>query len=54
LRSFGGITSEPIVGLYSGAWYNTTALTSITLDQIIGTNFVSGSRFSLYGLKARS
>ena len=39
------------VGLGSGAWYNTSALTSITLDQVFGTNFVAGSRFSLYGIK---
>ena len=39
------------IELGSGAWYNTSALTSITLDQVFGTNFVSGSRFSLYGLK---
>ena len=39
------------IELGSGAWYNTSALTSITLDQVFGTNFVSGSRFSLYGIK---
>lgn len=39
------------IGLYSGLWRSTAAITSITLDQIGGTNFVSGSRFSLYGIK---
>jgi hypothetical protein len=40
------------VELGSGAWYNTNALTSITLDQVFGSNFVAGSRFSLYGVTA--
>jgi len=39
------------IGLSSGAWRNTASLTSITFDDIFGS-FVSGSRFSLYGLKA--
>tara|TARA_R110000868_G_scaffold400141_2_gene674352 strand:+ start:10655 stop:11227 length:573 start_codon:yes stop_codon:yes gene_type:complete len=39
------------VRLISGAWYNTAAVTSITLDQNIGTTFNSTSRFSLYGIK---
>jgi hypothetical protein len=39
------------VELGSGAWYNTSSVTSISLDQVFGTNFVAGSRFSLYGIK---
>jgi len=39
------------IGLTSGAWRNTASLTSITFDDIFGS-FVTGSRFSLYGLKA--
>ena len=37
--------------LFSGLWMNTAPLTSLTLLPNIGSNFVSGSRFSLYGLK---
>jgi len=51
IRAFGGETANNYVAIHSGAWYNTAALTSITIDQF-GTNFVTGSRFSLYGLKA--
>ena len=32
-------------------WSNTSAITSITLAPALGTNFVSGSRFDLYGIK---
>ena len=51
IRAFGGETANNYVAIHSGAWYNTAALTSITIDQF-GTNFVADSRFSLYGLKA--
>jgi hypothetical protein len=37
------------IHLTSGAWRNTAALTSIVLSN--GFDFVSGSRFSLYGIK---
>ena len=50
-RSFGGYAT-PRLGLYSGAWFNTNALTEIKLTAIAGSSLVSGSRFSLYGLKA--
>ena len=41
------------IRLYSGLWMSTAAVTSITLyDETVGSNsFVTGSRFSLYGLK---
>ena len=39
------------VYLHSGAWLNTNAVTSITLLSNSGNSFVSGSRFSLYGIK---
>ena len=41
------------IRLYSGLWMSTSAITSITLyDETVGSNsFVTGSRFSLYGLK---
>jgi hypothetical protein len=51
VRAFSGMTGGlNEVFLNSGLWNNTASLTTITLDQI-GSNFVSGSRFSLYGIK---
>ena len=41
--------SYPRVGLYSGSWMNTNSLTSI--EVLPDGNFVTGSRFSLYGIK---
>ena len=38
------------VGLYSGAWRNTNAVTSITLFTI--GNFIAGTQFALYGVNA--
>jgi len=49
-RSLGGY-SNAILELGSGSWRNTAALTSILLDQDVGSNFLTGSRFSLYGSK---
>jgi len=38
------------LGLYSGAWFNTASLTSIGIG--FGTqNLLTGSRFSLYGIR---
>lgn len=37
------------VGIASGAWLNTAAITSISMTVQYGTGFLSGSRFSLYG-----
>ena len=37
--------------MFSGLWLNTNSLTSIKLFPNVGTNFVIGSRFSLYGVK---
>jgi hypothetical protein len=39
------------VGGVAGLWSNTSAITSITLGLVDGPNFVSGSRFDLYGIK---
>ena len=39
------------IRLSSAGWTNTAALTSIVLLPAGGSNFVSGSRFSLYGVK---
>ncbi len=44
--SFGGT-----VGLYSGAWQNTNAVTSITFAPVDGTNFTQYSTVALYGIK---
>lgn len=44
--SFGGT-----VGIYSGAWQNTAAVTSITLAPVDGTAFTQYSSFALYGIK---
>jgi hypothetical protein len=38
------------IGLSSGAWLNTAAVTSLTLIDAQGS-FIAGSRFSLYGVK---
>lgn len=55
IKSFGGAagTGDKGVGLYSAVWMNTGAITSILLAGMTG-NLATGSRFSLYGIKARS
>ena len=52
-RSLGGshtVTYNAIM-LSSGLWVNTDAVTSILLQPTTGPNFITGSRFSLYGVK---
>jgi hypothetical protein len=50
VRSLGGAAaSTNSIDLNSGLWMNTAAVTSLTLSAF--TDFVSGSRFSLYGLR---
>ena len=52
VRALSGVASDlDEVHLRSASWRNTDALTTIKLDKF-GSNFVTGSRFSLYGLKA--
>jgi hypothetical protein len=53
VRTLGGTAhpTDPYVSLTSGSWRDTSSLTSLTVDQTTGPNFVAGSRFSLYGIK---
>jgi hypothetical protein len=37
--------------LNSGLWRSTASVTDIQLFPNVGTNWVTGSRFSLYGIK---
>jgi hypothetical protein len=39
------------IQFWSGAWYNTSAITSITIFPLSGSNFVQYSTFALYGVK---
>lgn len=39
------------INLRSGLWMSTAAITSLTIDKIFGTNWITGSRFSLYASK---
>lgn len=45
---------ETFVGLSSGLWMNTTSLTTVLLYPEFAAGFLTGSRFSLYGIKAGS
>jgi len=49
-RSFNGMTSATLVTLSSLLWANTASITSIGVVCRLGS-FVTGSRFSLYGIK---
>jgi hypothetical protein len=52
IRSFSGFAGGNQVSLRSGLWNNTASVTSILLSENgTGSNFVIGSRFSLYGIK---
>lgn len=50
VRSLAGTPTTPQISLRSGLWRNTAALTSITLLDPT-SNLVTGSRFSIYGLR---
>ena len=39
------------IHLDSGTWYNTAAITSISITATESTGFVAGNRFSLYGIR---
>jgi len=54
LRSFSGANANSastsfVMGLFSSAWYSTSAVTSITFTNSFG--FKAGTTFSLYGIK---
>jgi hypothetical protein len=53
VRGLGGQLTAPysVVSLDSGAWFDTAATSSITIGGDFG-DLLSGSRFSLYGIKA--
>lgn len=54
IRALGGNmdTGTQRINFYSGAWFSTAAITSLTLsDFTSGSSFTAGSRFSLYGIK---
>jgi hypothetical protein len=52
----GSSQTDPRLSLASGLWRNSASLTSIEIAPneaaFLDSNFVSGSRFSLYGIKA--
>jgi hypothetical protein len=52
IRNLAGLhAADPQIRLSSGLWNNTASITTILLGPLLGSNFVSGSRFSLYGVK---
>jgi hypothetical protein len=55
VRALGGMhettASQYEIGLYSGAWFNTAAVTSLTFSSLQSANLLTNSRFSLYGIK---
>ena len=46
----GALGNETNVGLYSGLWMDTSAITSITVDSANG-DYIAGTRISLYGIR---
>lgn len=50
-RLFSGTQNYNWLGLWNGNWRNTNAVTSISIISPLG-DFVTGCRFSLYGIKA--
>jgi hypothetical protein len=52
-KTIRGLTgANTVVSLSSTFWNFTTAVSSIELSAFSATNFLVGSRFSLYGIKA--
>lgn len=50
-RSLWGSQTNGAIGLWSGNWRSTSAVTSIDVRTASGTNFGTIARFSLYGVK---
>lgn len=40
-----------VIGFDSGAWYNTSAITSVSILALNATGFVANSQFALFGVK---
>jgi hypothetical protein len=52
IRSLQGVYSAGFqVRLVSGSWRNTASITTIGMTSLNSSNFLTGSRFSLYGIK---
>lgn len=50
----GAVSGFKQIGLFSNAYYSTDSISSITFFSGNSANIVAGSRFSLYGFKARA
>lgn len=50
-RNLHGNSTQPLIRLTSGAWFSTSAITSIYFFIGSGGNYAAGSRFSIYGVK---
>ena len=50
-RTLFGSTGVNLIDLASGAWLNTTSITTIAFTLSSTDKFLAGSRFSLYGIK---
>lgn len=53
VKGLGGHISdgEKYLRLFSGVWYNTNAISTITISTLDGSNWPASGRFSLYGFK---